>query len=61
MQAVLMRRKSQLEKELVHVQATDFSNADTSAVNIGTVVRSAGGRGWQGCILHHPWSVGLDP
>ena len=38
MQAVLMRRKSQLEKELVHVQATDFSNADTSEVNIGTVV-----------------------
>ena len=38
MQAVLMRRKSQLEKELAHVQATDFKNADTSVVNIGTVV-----------------------
>lgn len=38
MQAVLMRRKSQLEKELAHVQATDFSNPDTSQVNIGTVV-----------------------
>lgn len=38
MQAVLMRRKSQLEKELAHVQATDFKNADTSSVNIGTVV-----------------------
>jgi len=38
MQAVLMRRKSQLEKELHHVQATDFSTADTSTVNIGTVV-----------------------
>lgn len=38
MQAVLMRRKSQLEKELAHVQATDFSGADTSVVNIGTVI-----------------------
>ena len=38
MQAVLMRRKAQLEKELAHVQATDFSDPDTSQVNIGTVV-----------------------
>ena len=38
MQAVLMRRKSQLEKELAHAQATDFANADTSVVNIGTIV-----------------------
>ena len=38
MQAVLMRRKSQLEKELAHAQATDFSNPDTSVVNIGTIV-----------------------
>lgn len=38
MQAVLARRRSQLEKELAHVQATDFSNAETSSVNIGTVV-----------------------
>ena len=38
MQAVLMRRKSQLEKELAHVQSTDFKNADTSEVNIGTIV-----------------------
>lgn len=38
MQAVLMRRKSQLEKELAHVQSTDFKNVDTSEVNIGTIV-----------------------
>ena len=38
MQAVLMRRKSQMEKELHHVQPTNFSNADTSEVNIGTIV-----------------------
>ncbi|NWK54014.1 GreA/GreB family elongation factor [Verrucomicrobiaceae bacterium N1E253] len=38
MQAVLARRRSQLEKELAHVQATDFSGADTACVNIGTLV-----------------------
>lgn len=38
MQAVLARRRSQYEKELAHVQATDFSGADCSTVNIGTVV-----------------------
>lgn len=37
MQAVLARRRSQLEKELAHVQATDFSGADSSNVNIGTI------------------------
>lgn len=38
MQAVLMRRKSQLEKELAHVQATNFKGADTTSVSIGTIV-----------------------
>lgn len=38
MQAVLMRRKSQLEKELAHAQATDFSDPNTAEVSIGTVV-----------------------
>lgn len=38
MQAVLMRRKSQMEKELHHVQSTTFKGADTSEVNIGTIV-----------------------
>jgi len=38
MQAVLMRRKSSMEKELRHVQATDFKGVDTSEVNIGTIV-----------------------
>ena len=33
-----MRRKSQMEKELHHVQSTDFKNAETSEVNIGTIV-----------------------
>jgi len=38
MQAVLARRRSQLEKELAHVHATDFLGADCKTVNIGTIV-----------------------
>jgi transcription elongation GreA/GreB family factor len=38
MQAVLMRRKAELESMLMRAQGTDFSNADTSVVNIGTRV-----------------------
>jgi transcription elongation GreA/GreB family factor len=39
MQAVLMRRKSELEQMLHRAQGTDFSNPDTTQVSIGTVVR----------------------
>lgn len=38
MQAVLMRRKSELERMLHQARGTDFSNADTSQASIGTVV-----------------------
>ncbi len=38
MQAVLMRRKSELEAELARAQGTDFSTADSSSVSIGTWV-----------------------
>lgn len=38
MQAVLMRRKSELEQMLHRARGTDFSNADTSQVSIGTIV-----------------------
>jgi len=38
MQAVLMRRKSELERMLHHARGTDFSNADTSQISIGTIV-----------------------
>src|SRR5881275_1194556 len=37
MQAVLMRRKSELEQMLHRARGTDFSNADTSQVSIGTI------------------------
>src|SRR4026207_1708582 len=38
MQAVLMRRKSELEQMLHNARGTDFSNADTSQISIGTIV-----------------------
>jgi len=39
MQAVLMRRKSELEQMLHNARGTDFTNPDTTQVSIGTVVR----------------------
>jgi transcription elongation GreA/GreB family factor len=39
MQAVLMRRKSELEQMLHQARGTDFSNPDATQVSIGTVVR----------------------
>lgn len=38
MQKVLMRRKSELEQQLVRARGMDFSNAKTDQVNIGTRV-----------------------
>ncbi len=38
-QAVLMRRKAELELALARARGTDFSNPDTSMVSIGTIVR----------------------
>lgn len=40
MQKVLMRRKDELESQLVRARGTDFSNARTDVVSIGTRVRS---------------------
>lgn len=39
MQAVLMRRKAELEAALHRARGTNFENPDTSQVSIGTVVR----------------------
>ncbi len=38
MQKVLMRRKEELEAQLMRARGTDFSNAKTDTVNIGTIV-----------------------
>jgi len=37
-QAVLMRRQAELEGDIAHARGTDFADADTSVVSIGTVV-----------------------
>ena len=38
MQAVLVRRRSELERDLQNARGTSFENSDTSRVSIGTVV-----------------------
>ncbi|MFO1511315.1 MAG: GreA/GreB family elongation factor [Verrucomicrobiota bacterium] len=40
MQKVLMRRKEELEAQLTRARGTDFSNARTDVVSIGTVVQA---------------------
>ncbi|MDB6019592.1 MAG: greA [Pedosphaera sp.] len=39
MQKLLMRRKSELEAQLVRARGTDFANVKTDAVTIGTIVK----------------------
>ncbi len=38
MQKLLMRRKAELETQLVRARGTDFANAKTDVVSIGTIV-----------------------
>jgi transcription elongation factor GreA len=40
MQKILMRRKDELETQLSRSRGADFSNANTDAVNVGTVVQA---------------------
>jgi transcription elongation GreA/GreB family factor len=40
MQKVLMRRKDELENQMNRARGSDFSNAKTDAVNIGTIVET---------------------
>lgn len=40
MQKILMRRKAELESQLVRARGTDFSGTSTETVSIGTVVRA---------------------
>ena len=39
MQKILMRRKSELESQLVRARGTDFANVKTETVGIGTIVK----------------------
>jgi transcription elongation GreA/GreB family factor len=45
MQRVLMRRKSEMERDLGRARATGFENPDTSKVSIGTIVDVRSGAG----------------
>lgn len=40
MQKILMRRKAELEQQLVRARGMDFANAKTDAVNVGTIVHA---------------------
>jgi transcription elongation GreA/GreB family factor len=40
MQKILMRRKEELEAQLARARGTDFSNAKTEVVGIGTIVQA---------------------
>jgi transcription elongation GreA/GreB family factor len=40
MQKMLMRRKEELEAQMMRARGTDFSNAKTDAVSIGTIVQA---------------------
>ena len=40
MQKLLMRRKGELEAQLVRARGTDFANARTDVVSVGTLVRT---------------------
>jgi transcription elongation GreA/GreB family factor len=40
MQKLLMRRKAELESQLVRARGSDFANPRTDVVNMGTIVRS---------------------
>jgi transcription elongation GreA/GreB family factor len=40
MQKILMRRKDELETQLSRSRGADFSNANTDAVNVGTIVQA---------------------
>ncbi len=45
LQKVLMRRKSELEKDIARARGTDFKGSDASKVNAGTIVTLADGNG----------------
>ena len=45
MQAVLQRRREELERDLSNAQVTDFKGADTATVNIGTIATLTGDDG----------------
>lgn len=58
-QAVLARRRAELESELMRAEGTDFSNPDTSRVSIGTTVTLVGPSGTEKHTILGAWDA--DP
>ncbi|MEK0447279.1 MAG: hypothetical protein RLZZ399_2600 [Verrucomicrobiota bacterium] len=61
MQAVLMRRKAEMERDLALARGTDFANADTSIVSIGTSVTLRGLEDQQEHTYHILGAWDTDP
>ncbi|MFO1477684.1 MAG: hypothetical protein U1F98_13665 [Verrucomicrobiota bacterium] len=59
MQKVLMRRKDELEGQLVRARGTDFTNARTDVVSVGTVVQAT--RTWKPASARatRSWAPGI--
>ena len=60
MQAVLNRRKGEVEMELNRAKGTDFENPDTDAVNVGTVVTLEGDSGTEIYTILGAWDGDPD-
>ena len=61
MQKILMRRKEELEAQLARARGTDFSNAKTDTVGIGTIVQATDLGANQSETFHHSGRVGFRP
>ena len=61
MQGILTRQKAELELDLARAEATDFANADTSKVSLGTKVTLKDAATDEAAGLHHPRRVGQRP
>ncbi|MFP6872218.1 MAG: GreA/GreB family elongation factor [Verrucomicrobiales bacterium] len=61
-QAVLMRQKAELETEIAMARGTDFSEADGSAVTVGTIVdiEDAGSGNVETVTLLGAWDTDID-
>lgn len=60
MQAVLNRRKNEVAQELSRAKATEFENADTSAINVGTIVTLEGDSGKEVYTILGAWDGDPD-
>ena len=61
MQKLLMRRKADLETQLVRARGTDFAIPRTDVASIGTIVHATDLATNQAGALHHPRRVGFGP